>query len=68
MNHITLEQRYQIAAYMNAGMCIDDIAKQIGKNRSSIYRELNRNATTKGKYSAKKAHELSTNAKTDLLV
>ena len=63
MNHITLEQRYQIAAYMNAGMCIDDIAKQIGKNRSSIYRELNRNASNKGKYTAKKAHELSTERK-----
>lgn len=63
MNHITLEQRYQIAAYMNAGMCIDDIAKQIGKNRSSIYRELNRNTSAKGKYTAKKAHELSTERK-----
>lgn len=63
MNHITLEQRYQIAAYMNAGMCIDDIAKQIGKNRSSIYRELNRNSSSKGQYTAKKAHELSTERK-----
>ena len=63
MNHITLEQRYQIAAMRNVGISVKDIAKEIGKHRSSKYRELNRNAPKKGDYSAKNAHERYTDRK-----
>lgn len=43
--HLTLEQRYQIQAFLAAGKSVAFIAKQLGVHRSTIYRELRRNST-----------------------
>lgn len=43
MSQITKEQRYTISVMLNQGFAPKDIAKFIGKNKSSIYREINRN-------------------------
>lgn len=57
MKHISIEQRYQIEAYLNLKQSKDFIAKQLGVDRSSIYREVKRNRLANGKYSARKADE-----------
>jgi IS30 family transposase len=59
MKHITKEQRYQIEAYLKSKQPISFIAKEIGKSASTIYREINRNKTKRGKYRAKYAQMLS---------
>lgn len=41
--HLTLEQRYQIAALYRAGFSQKDIAHEIGRHPSTISRELRRN-------------------------
>ena len=43
MSQITKEQRYTISVMLNQGTKPKDIAKFIGKDKSSIYREINRN-------------------------
>jgi len=55
MSHITKEQRYLIEAYLKSGMKNDFIAQELGVHRSTIYREINRNKSKKGQYSAAKA-------------
>jgi IS30 family transposase len=49
MKHITSEQRYTIYCLLQNGHSITDIAKTIGKHKSTICREIKRNAnkTTK---------------------
>lgn len=59
MSHITIEQRYQIEAYLKANVSKDLIADELGVHRSSIFREINRNKSSKGVYLAKKANETS---------
>lgn len=44
MAHFTLEQRYSIQAFKEAGRSTQFIADHIGKDKSSVYRELNRNS------------------------
>jgi len=44
MAQLTLEQRYEIAALRKAGSSITKIANQIGKHKSTISREIKRNA------------------------
>ncbi len=58
-SHITVEQRIKIEALIKAGHKALFIAKQLNINRSSIYRELQRNRTKAGKYNAAFAQELS---------
>ena len=58
-NHITVEQRIKIEAFLKAGHKASFIAKQLSIHRSSIYRELKRNQTKTGKYNAAFAQELS---------
>lgn len=41
MNHLTLEQWYQIEINKRYGMSIAKIAERVGKNKSTISRELN---------------------------
>lgn len=62
---ITRRDRYQIQMYLSAGKKIKWIADKLGFHRSSIYREKRRgtvlisiqsNTTSKGEYSALKAH------------
>lgn len=57
MSHLTLEQRYVIEAYLKIRKSKDFIAKHINVDRSTVYREIKRNQTKTGKYSAKQAHE-----------
>lgn len=44
MAHLTLEQRYKIEAYKNAGKNISEISEYIGKDKSVISREIKRNS------------------------
>lgn len=53
--HITVEQRYQIEAYFNAGYSQTEIALQLGKDKSVISREYRRNRLQSGVYRAKSA-------------
>jgi IS30 family transposase len=52
-------QRYQIEAYLKTQMKQKDIAVQLGVSTSTISRELSRNKTKIGKYSARHAHILT---------
>lgn len=45
---LTLEQRYQIYAFLKAGYSKTEIAKQIGVDKSTITRELQRNMSGRG--------------------
>lgn len=56
MSQITKEQRYTISVMLNQGVKPKDIAKFIGKDKSSIYREINRNKDRRnGVYKSKLA-------------
>lgn len=58
-SHLTLNQRYQIQAFKEAGKTQAEIAKLIGKHRSVVCRELQRNVNKSGRYKAAYASELS---------
>lgn len=49
-NHLTAEEREIIAIKSASGVKPKDIAKEIGKHVSAIYRELKRNKSSKGIY------------------
>lgn len=57
--HITQEQRYEIAAYLKVGKKKSEIAVLIGKDKSVISREIKRNSTHRGRYSAAQAQEMA---------
>lgn len=57
--HLTLEQRYKIEALLKAEHKPSFIAVQLQVNKSTISRELKRNMTKTGSYSARSAHEIS---------
>ncbi len=44
-NHITKDERVRISALKNAGQTNSEIARQLGRDRSTIGRELRKNAT-----------------------
>ena len=46
--HFTLLERESLQVLLAKGISIEDIAKEIGKNRSSIYREIKRNSDNTG--------------------
>ena len=48
MAHLTLKQRYEIEAYCNVGKSLTQIAEYIGKDKSVISREINRNSDQRG--------------------
>lgn len=56
---LTLEQRYVISALLKRNVPKIEIAKEIGCDKSTIYREINRNACKDGHYSPSKAHEMA---------
>ena len=61
--HLTIEERYQIQAYKEAGLAKNEIAKKLNVHPSTISRELKRNSSKINKrYSAKNADKVS-NAK-----
>lgn len=55
---LTDTQRYQIEAYLKAGMTKKFIIEQLQIDRSTLYRELNRNSSRRGLYRAKSAQAL----------
>ncbi|MCH8317950.1 MAG: IS30 family transposase [Bacteroidetes bacterium] len=57
-SQITVEQRYKTEALFKAGYSKDHIASQLNRHRSSIYRELSRNASKRGNYTASHAQYL----------
>ncbi len=54
--HLTQSDRYQILAFLQSGKSISSIATQLGRDKSTIYRELNRNKGLRG-YRPQQAHE-----------
>ena len=63
MSHLTREQRYVISTLFKRGIKRTEIAKELGVHKSSIGRELKRNCTKLGKYSAHTAHVLAVERK-----
>jgi IS30 family transposase len=57
--HLTLAQRYKIEALLKADHKPSFIAVQLQVNKSTISRELKRNRTKTGSYSARSAYEIS---------
>jgi len=47
--HLSLNQRYQIEALLNAGLKQKNIAEQLGVSASTISRELSRNVAKRGR-------------------
>ena len=41
--HLIQSERYQISDLLGSGKSIGDIAKQLGRNKSILYREVRRN-------------------------
>lgn len=59
-HQITQEERCSITALLRMGRSRTEIAGELGRDRSTIYRELNRNATRHdGDYRAAKAQQYS---------
>lgn len=58
-NQLTEGERYQIQSYLKAGYTQKEIAEALGRNPSTICRELSRNRGLKG-YRPKQAHQLAT--------
>ena len=54
--HLTQCERYQILAFLQSVKSISSIATQLGRDKSTIYRELNRNKGLRG-YRHQQAHE-----------
>jgi len=52
---LTPEKRYQIGAYLRTGMTKSEIAREIRVDRSTITRELRRNASGRWKYNPSRA-------------
>jgi IS30 family transposase len=59
-HQLTQEERYSITALLRMGCSRAEIAGELGRDRSTIYREMNRNATRHdGDYRAAKAQQYS---------
>jgi IS30 family transposase len=59
---INQTQRYELSAFLKAGLSKTSIASQLGIDRSSIYREINRNSDNQ-KYTASDAQQYTTDRK-----
>ena len=58
--HLTLEERYHIQAYKEAGYLQKEIARKLNVSPATISRELKRNSTkVYKKYTAKKADQVA---------
>lgn len=68
MSHLTVEQRYVIEAYLKLKMSKSFIANQINVDTSTVYRELKRNRTKTGRYSAKLANQYAMERKDRFVV
>jgi IS30 family transposase len=63
-NQITEEERYQIWANKKAGFSVPQIAEELGRNKSTIYRELEPNACDRG-YHPKQANHKARQRKSE---
>ena len=54
--HLIQSERYQISDLLRSGKSIRGIAKQLGRNKSTLYREVRRNKGMRG-YRPHQAHE-----------
>lgn len=50
--HITKEERFKIQAWLELSLPQNEIAERLGKDESSVSREINRNKNSAGKYTA----------------
>ena len=57
-SHLTQDERYQISSLKAQGLAIAAIAKTLKRHRSTIIRELQRNAGSEGNYQATQAQAL----------
>ena len=57
-SHLTQHERYQISNLRAQGLSIAAIARKLGRHRSTIMRELQRNTDSAGAYQACQAHSL----------
>jgi IS30 family transposase len=55
-HQITLEERYLIASLWAVGASVAAIARELGRHRTTIWRELRRNRTKRGRYEPYGAH------------
>jgi IS30 family transposase len=60
--HLTEEERYHISALYKTGVEKSEIARQIGRHKSTISREIERNTGLRG-YRPKQAHSFAQNRK-----
>ena len=58
-SHITKEQRFKIQSWLELLMPQNEIAARLGKDGSSVSREINRNTNSTGKYTARLADKVS---------
>lgn len=63
-NQITEDERYQIWANKKAGFSVPEIADELGRHKSSIYREIARNTGDKG-YRPKQANNKAKQRKSE---
>lgn len=63
--HITKEQRYKIQSWLELLMTQDEISARLGKDESSISREIKRNKNAGGKYTAGLADKKSCKRRKD---
>jgi IS30 family transposase len=57
-NHLTIEERYLIHAHKTSGKMIPEIAQILGRNKTTVYREIGRNTGGRG-YRPKQADQLA---------
>jgi IS30 family transposase len=55
--HLTRKKRYQIESLLAQGIAVELIARKVGFDRSTVYREIKRNAKSKDQYRAVQAQE-----------
>ena len=53
--HLTQAERYQIEAGIQAGLNASQIARKLGRDRSTIWREINRGGSQRRGYSSQSA-------------
>lgn len=58
--HLFQEERYTITALLRTGLSMTAVAREIGRHKSTISRELARNRRTTGCYTAPVAHSYAT--------
>ena len=63
MKRFTKEQRYQIKAYLKCGKSVSFIAIALNVRKTTIYRELKREARKRGSYDPAYAHQLANERK-----